>query len=129
MDIPENQRASLADVISYTPETYFSDDELQTIRNAFNGPAGLQLAKVVRKVMLPSISDPELPIEELSKDMFMSQVDFRSLMADEAKPVAMGLQLAAKAIIGGLVQLRTIANVKDENPVNREQRRGKDSAK
>lgn len=123
------QRATLDDIITYTPDQYFSDEELALIRNAFNGAAGSRLFKIIRKVMLPSISDPELPIEEMGRDMFMAQLDFKSMPAEEVKPAAMGLQLAAKAVLGGLVQLRTLANVKEETPANRAERRAKDSDK
>jgi hypothetical protein len=123
------EKAQLDDIIQYTPETYFSDEELELIRAHFNGPQGAKLLKVVRKALLPTISDPDLPVEEMAKDMFMSAVDFRQVQDSEAKPIAMGLQLSAKIIAGALMQLRSLANIAPDDEKNREARRAKDSAK
>ena len=94
MDQP--QPARLEDIISYTPETYFSEEELALVRSSFNGPQGAKLLKVVRKALIPSVSDPDLPVEEYSKDMFMFAADFHKLQDSEVKPVVMGLQFAVK---------------------------------
>lgn len=123
------QKAELSDIISYTPETYFSEEELELIRAHFNGPSGRKLLKVVRKALLPTISDPELPVEELAKDMFMSAVDFRMMQENEVKPTVMGLQLSAKIIAGALMQLQSLANVAPEDEKTRKAREAKDSAK
>lgn len=123
------EKAQLDEVISYTPETYFKEDEIELIRAHFNGPSGAKLLKVVRKAMLPTISDPDLPVEEMGKDMFMSAVDFRQMQVEEAKAVAMGLQLSAKIIAGALIQLKSLANIKPEDDKSLEARREKDSTK
>lgn len=123
------QAARLEDIISYTPETHFTDDEIALIRSSFNGPQGTRLLKVIRKALLPTISDPELPLEEFAKDMFMSAVDFRQMQESEVKPTVMGLQLTAKLIAGALISLKSIANIKEESEGNRAARRAQDSAK
>ena len=123
------QPASLEDVISYTPETYFSEDEITLIRNAFNGAQGARLLKVIRKALLPTVYDPDLPIEEFGKDAFMSLIDFKSLEVAEVKPIAMGLQYMTKAIIGSLINLKDIANVKEPTKEEIADRRRKDLAK
>lgn len=129
MEIPEGQRARVEDLISYTPDSYFSDDELTLIRNTFNGPQGARLVKILRKVMLPTITDPELPIEEIGRDVFMAKVDFLSMTKEEAKEIATALQMTAKGILGGLVQLRQLATIKEESPQSRTARREKDSSR
>lgn len=126
---PDAKKASLSDVINYTPESYFSDDEIALIRTSFNGPQGMRLLKVVRKVLVPSISDPDLPIEELGKDFFMGVIDFKTLLADEVKPAVMGVQLAMKAIMGGLIQLKQIANIKEETEAEKKNRMEKNSTR
>lgn len=125
----DSNKAELEDIISYTPETYFSEQELELIRSAFNGPNGRRLLKVIRKALLPTISDPELPVEEMAKDMFMAGVDFRQMQNDEAKSVAMGLQLSVKLIAGALMQLSNIANIAPEDEKKRMAREAKDSLK
>lgn len=125
----ESNKAALADIIQYTPETYFSDDELALLRASFNGPSGGKLLKVIRKALLPTISDLELPLEEMGKDVFMAGVDFRSVPDGEVKPTVLGLQLAVKIVAGSLIQLKNLANIKDESPTERAAREAKNSAK
>lgn len=125
----EEKRATLQDMISYMPDSYLSDDELALIRSTFHGERGSDLLKVVRKIFIPSVHDPELPIEELGKDVWMSQVDFRSMAVEEIKAIVQGRQEAIKFIIGGLIQLKNIANIKAENEADRSSRLKKDSTK
>jgi hypothetical protein len=123
------QPISIKDIISYTPEEYFSDEERKLLRSTFGGAQGQRLLKIVRKTLLPTVSDPDLPIEQLAKDLFMSAVDFRPMPAEEVKSVAMGLQLAVKVISGSLMQLRDLANVKEETVQEIAARRAKNSAR
>lgn len=123
------EKTELGDVLSYTPETYFTDDEVALVRSVFNGPGGARLLKVIRKAMIPTISDPDLPTEEFAKDMFMARVDFTQMQADESKATAMGMQLATKTIIGGLIYLKQIANIKEESSTEKANRLAKDSTK
>lgn len=125
----ESKPASIEDIISYTPETYFSEDELTLLRAHFNGPEGAKLLRIIRKVMLPTVSDPALPIEELGKDIFLGGIDIKQLPEGEVKPTLLGLQYMVKAVMGGLIQLRNMANVKEESPENRAQRREKNSSR
>lgn len=124
----KSQSASLQDVISYTPETYFKDDEIEIIRSIFNGPRGTKLTEIMRKAMLPVYTDSELPIEEYGKDPFLSMFNFSLMQQEETKSSVMGLQLAIKFVLGGLINLKHIANIKEETPANRAERRAKDSA-
>lgn len=125
----EPKPAELQDIITYTPETYFSDEEVALIRQSFNGPTGSKLLKVIRKALLPTISDPDLPVEELGKDMFMALVDFTKLQDGEVKPVAMGLQLTAKIIVGSLIHLKTLANVQEETKEEAARRNSKNATR
>lgn len=125
----ESKPAELQDIITYTPETYFSDEEVALIRQSFNGPTGSKLLKVIRKALLPTISDPDLPVEELGKDMFMALVDFTKLQDSEVKPVAMGLQLTAKIIVGSLIHLKTLANVQEETKEEAARRNSKNATR
>lgn len=126
---PKEKQIHLEDVLTYTPETYFSETEISMIRGSFGGEQGRRLLKVVRKALVPTISDPDLPDEEFAKDMFMSFVDFKSVPAEEAKPLAMGIQVAMKIVLGAIIHLKNIANYNEESDSNRAMRRGKDSSK
>lgn len=124
----EPQRAaSLRDVLNYNPEQYLSDDELALIRSTFKDNP--RLIAVVRKVMLPTISDPELPIEEIANDSLLAGVDWQSMPAEHVKAVLQGRQEAIKFIAGGLIKLKMFANSGEESPYSAELRRKKDSTK
>lgn len=122
-------KVRLEDVLHYTPESYFSDDEMELVRNSFNGTAGVKLLKVIRKIMLPTIADPDLPIEEINKDVFLSGIDMQATAAEHLKPIVLGRQEAVKFVVGGLILLKQMANIKEETPENRAMRRAKDSTK
>lgn len=126
--MPNNKdRATLRDVINYTPEQYFSDSEVVLIRNTFkDNPV---LMGVLRKIFLPTVSDPSLPIEEFSKDALLIGVDWMSMPAEHVKAIIQGRMEAIKFIMGGLIQLRMLAHGSVESPLTAETRRAKDSLK
>lgn len=121
--------AQLEDIISYAPPTLFSDDELALIRSHFNGPTGAALIKILWKALIPSVHSPELPMELIGQDLYLGLIDFKSVPSDEAKSLAMGLQYTVKGIMGGLTNLKNLANIKDETDAERILRIKKDSSK
>jgi hypothetical protein len=123
----EQQKASLRDVINYAPEQYLSEEELSTIRSTFRGND--KLIKILRKIMLPSALDLELPIEEVGSDIWMVDKDFASMPNEEIKTIAVGRQDAIKFIFGGLIKLKVLANQAEESEQERAARRAKDSTK
>lgn len=125
--MPEKEkRAQLSDILTYTPEAYFDEGELSLIRSYFAGENGKKLIRILRKVLLPTVSDPSLPIEEAGSDAWMSGIDFRQIPEAEVKSVVLGRQEAIKFVIGGLVKLKMMA-VPEESELNRAARRAKDS--
>lgn len=125
----DGKPARLEDMLSYKPESYLSDDELSLIQSTFSGTNGAKLIKILRKILMPTISDPSLPIEEFGKDMFMGQFDFKQTATEEVKPIVLGIQLATKAIMGGLIMLKSMGNVKEESDQEKKARLAKDSTK
>lgn len=123
----ENTKATLKDVINYAPENYLSDDELALIRSTFNGNE--KLFKVLRKVFIPTMADPELPIENLGNDVWFAGRVWSQIPAEEAKILAVARQETLEYIIGGLIKLKVIANQKEESEEEKEARRKKDSSK
>ena len=128
MEQPQSN-VKLEDVLHYTPESYFSEDEMTLVRNTFNGATGNRLLKVIRKIMLPTIADPDLPIEEINKDVSLSGIDMMGLAAEHLKPIVLARQESIKFVIGGLIMLKQMANIKEETPANRAARRAKDSTR
>lgn len=124
----EQQRATLKQVVGeyYKPEEYLSEDELSLIRSTFSDN---RLVKVVRKILLPTIADPELPLEELASDTWLAGRAWAQIPAEEAKIMAVARQDAIEFIMGGLIKLKVIANQKPETEAEKAYRRTKDSAK
>lgn len=119
------QRATLRDVINYEPEQYLSDEEIKLIQATFRG--NNQLFKILRKVMAPTISDPELPIEQMGNDFYFSAREWAQIPAEEAKILIAARQDALQFIFGGLIKLKVIANQEIKSPLSEEVRRSKDS--
>lgn len=123
----KGQRARLEDVLNYKPEHYFSDGELALIRNTFSGNPGLM--KVLRKVLIPTIHDPELPIEQFGDDLFLVGRNYDQIPDGEIKSIVLARQDAIKFIAGALVKLQVIANTKELTPEQRAVIEKKNSSK
>lgn len=121
----KNQRVALKDVLNYNPEQYLSDAEISLIKGTFkNNP---QLLAVLRKLLIPTIADPSLPIEQMGDDTFGAGYQFEQIPAEEAKILVVARQDAIKFIIGGLIKLKIIASSEEETPMAAALRRSKDS--
>ena len=123
-------KATLKDLIGdkYTPEVYFSDAEIDLVQRTFRG--NNELFKVLRKVFMPTALDPELPIEEMSKDAWLIDKDFSLMQGEEVKATVRARQETIKFVLGGLVKLKIMAHTeKEETPEKKEARQKKDSTK
>lgn len=121
------ERATLKDIINYEPETYLTADEISLIQGTFRGNDAL--FRVLRKVLLPSVGDSSLPIEELNKDMWLIGRDYAQIPDAEIKSVVLARQDAIQFVLGALIQLKVLANSKEESEIERAYRRTKDSTK
>ena len=125
MEAP-GQRATLKDVLNYTPQSEFSDTEMHLIQTTFReNPA---LIAVLRKTLIPTISDPSLPIEQVNADPFLNR-DWSAMPMDEAKCLIVARQDAVKFVIGGLVRLQLLANQPVETEMEAAARRQMNSSK
>lgn len=123
----DKQRATLRDVLNYQPELYLSKEEQDLIRNVFK--YNPNFLKILRKVFLPSLTDPELPNEELESDIFLQGRIWSQIPADEAKILIVARQETAQFIMNGLVKLRVIASTEEETEEEKTTRLKKDSTK
>lgn len=98
---------SLQDMLVYQPETYFKPEELALIQNTFKDS---KVTKVLRKALLPSVGDLDLPIEEMGKDLWLVGRDYSAIPEAEVKSIVLARQEAIKFVMGGLIQLKQIAN-------------------
>lgn len=103
----KGQPARLEDVLNYQPESSYTADDIAWIQNTFRDKRAFS---VLRKTLLPTVADPELPIEEWANDPWMTGVDFNGMQNDEVKPIVLGRQYALKLIMGALIKLRILAN-------------------
>lgn len=128
----EQRPATLNDLLNYEVETYLTEEDMSILRNTFAGNS--KLVNVMRKLLLPSIGDPSLPIEEMGSDIWLTMgakgpQDWGAMDAQHAQTLIIARQDAIKFIAGGLVKLKMIANGKPEDSQNRVARRAQDSAK
>lgn len=123
----EQKPATLSDIINYEPDTYLTVEDLDIIRSTFKG--NKRLMRVLRKIMVPSVGDTELPVEEMGNDAWLAMRDWAQVPADEAKILMVARQEALKFIFGGFIKLKMIANSTEESPMSKDVRRKMDSAK
>lgn len=121
----EPQKARLQDVLNYEPDTYFSADEIALIQSTFRDK---KVMKVLRKAFLPSVGDPELPLEEMGNDFWLTGRDYSAIPDGEIKPIVLARQETLKYIMGGLIKLKMIANGQAVSADALAARRKKDSA-
>lgn len=120
-------KTGLRDIINYQPQNYFSNDEVALIQNTFKGNS--RLIGVLRKLFIPTITDPDLPIESFKNDLFFADRNWDQMPIEEAKALIVARQDAIKFICGGLIQLQVIANTPVEDPMEEALRRQQDSSK
>lgn len=121
-----SEKATLRDVLNYDPEQYLSEDEVALIRSTFKDR---RLIAVLRKVLLPTISDPSLPVEEMGHDVYLTGVEWGQLPNEQVKSIMLARADAIKFILGALIKLKIIANSTEESPFSKEVRRKMDSTK
>lgn len=122
------QKPTLDEILPYKWESHVTSEEAALLRATFGGNDAL--IAVLRKVFIPSLSDPSMPIEELGNDMWLFARDWSAVPDNEVKPLVVARQEAIKYVVNGLVRLKMYANLQnEEDTLNREQRRAKDSAK
>lgn len=124
MNEPKNIK--LQDVLNYDIDTYLTPEELHLIQNTFNDN---RVLKVLRKVMLPSVGDLELTPEEFSKDVWLNGRDYSMIPDAEIKSIVLARQEAIKFIMGGLINLKIMANLKKETQMEKTLREKKNSSK
>jgi hypothetical protein len=122
----QQNQASLRDVLNYEAEQYLSEDEIQWIRDTFKNP---QAINIVRKCFIPTAHD--LPVEELMNDVwFKGGFDPAVIPEDQLKPLVVARQDVLKFVMGGLVNLKMLANSeRAETETEKAIRQKKDSAK
>jgi len=125
--VNENQKATLKDIINYEPDLYITKEEIELIRYTFR--SNKKLLNLIRKIMLPTMSDPSMPIEEMGNDVYLTGVDWMTMPAEHCKTIIQGRQEAIKFVAGGLIKLQMIANTPDESAQDKKARLEKDSTK
>lgn len=123
----KQERAQLKDILNYDPEVYFSEEEVSLLRSHFKG--NVKLLAVLRKLFIPTIADPSLPIEQMAEDVWMSSREWAQIPAEEAKILMVARQDALKFILGGFVRLKIFLSATEENPMAEALRRSKDTNK
>lgn len=122
-----SDKAQLKDILNYNPDAYLSQEDLSLIKNTFGGNP--RLIKVLRKILMPVVEDPDMPIEEFSADLFLTGRDWGSIPNEEVKSLVVAREETMKFVMGGLIKLKVIANQQEDSPEEIKERRKKDSTK
>lgn len=123
----DNKPVSLKDLLNYEAETYLSENDIDWVRSTFkDNPRGIA---IIRKMFLPISHD--LPIEELMNDVwFKGGVDWAQVPEDQIKPLIVARQDVLKFVMGGLVNIKQIANTpREETATEKALRTQKNSSK
>lgn len=123
----QQQGMSLNEVLGETIETYLTLEDAMLLHDTFKDNP--RLLRVLGKIFIPTIQDPEMPPESMAEDFWMAGKDWASMPVDEVKAMVAGRQEALKFIQGGLIRLKATANAKTESIQEMSQRRKKDSSK
>ena len=122
-----DKKVSLKDVLNYEVETLITNEDITVLRSTFkNNP---NLINILRKLLLPSVGDKEMPIEEMQNDVWLTGTDWAMIPDAEIKSLAVGRQLAIKFIMGGLIKLKILATENQETNAQKEMREQKNSNK
>jgi len=121
------EQAKLQDMLSYTPEQYYTDEEMKLIRKTFKDNP--ELLKVLRKTFIPTITDPELPLEEMAKDAMLAGKNWSQVPEMEKGKLVTARQDAIQFVAGGLIFLKNVANLKEETEEERQRKAKQNSNK
>lgn len=123
----KESKVRLEDLLTYTPEQEFSESEIALLQSTFRN--NNKLIKLLRKVFIQTISDPELPIEQFQHEILTQGRQWSQIPADEAKILFVAREDAIKFIFGGLIKLKMLANAPIEDRMAIEEKRKKDSTR
>lgn len=113
------------EVLGETLETYLTLEDARLLHNTFKGNP--RLLKVLQKIFIPTIQDPEMPPEQMAADFWLSGKNWDAIPVDEVKSLVVARQEALQFILGGIIRLKVIANTNEESMQEVNNRRKKDS--
>jgi len=102
----------------------FSEEEVDILRNTFRGNA--RLLKLLRKVFLPEL-DPDAPIGQMVDLWFVMNPS--ELTPEDAYVNIKARNNLIAHVEQQLMQLEFLANIADEDPVAKAERKAKDTTK
>ena len=121
------ERSTLADILNYEPEQLLSKDEMALIGSVLN--ANPTFIKILRKVLLPSVVDPDMPIEQLTNDVWLAGLNYAQIPESDIKPIVLARQDMIKTVMSGLTKLKVIAAAKPLTKQEQEARAAANSSK
>jgi hypothetical protein len=91
----EQKGMNISDVLGESFETYLTEEDAKIIHSAFSGNP--RLLRAIKKVFIPTIQDPEMPVESMAEDFWMggnSGLEWSQIPAEEAKALIVGREQA-----------------------------------
>lgn len=121
------QGLTTKEVLGESLATYVTLEDALLIRNTFKDNP--RLLRVLQKIFIPTIQDPEMTPESMGADSWMDGKNWDAVPVDEIKALVVARQDTIKQVMGGLIRIKTISNVSEESLNETAQRRIKDSTK
>jgi hypothetical protein len=121
----DNQKSPLQ--LNYAPPERFSDEERSIIRSTFKDND--KLLNILKKIMIPQYSDPDVPFELSGADAFNMGREWANMPEQEVKALVVARQDTINWIAGALTWLKMQSSEVEETPEQAALRRGKDSTK
>jgi len=101
--------------LNYVPPLLFSKEDVAQLRATYGGQENKNM-DLLRRVLLPSLLDPNVPVEYGANDMWMDR-DFAGIPNEEIKSIVLARQEVIKWVAGSLVRIRQMANQPEEESV------------
>lgn len=114
--------------LNYMPPLLFSKEEVAQLRALYSGQDNKNM-ELLRRVFLPTLIDPGVPVEYGANDMWMDR-DFAGIPPEEVKILVLTRQELIKWVTGSLIRLRQMANQpEEESAADKESRMKADSSR
>ena len=107
--------------LNYSVPLLFSKEDVAQLKALYGGQDNKNM-ELLRRIFLPSLFDPTVPVEYGANDMWMDR-DFAQIPNEEVKSIVLARQELIKWVTGTLVRIRQMANQPDEeSSADREKR-------
>jgi hypothetical protein len=119
-------KEEIENTLGYSLPLRITEEEKELIRHTFKGND--ELFKLLKKMFLPSATNPETPIEYVDTDLMMD-INWADVPNEQVKSIVLAKQYAIRMVRGAIMQLKVFANEKIETYEELQTKAKKNSSK